>query len=100
MSFYSFFYKGGLGGWVRPLIENSINFLFLLNPSLSLYDLQHKKQSKFKSKLKTYKNQNVKSKMKPSVIVSLPKIYVDMALTGHYSKISVPKHRIRYQKYD
>ena len=24
--FYYFFYKGGMGGWVKSLIENSINF--------------------------------------------------------------------------
>ena len=29
------------------------------------------------------------------VKVSMPKIYVNMAFTGHYSKISVPRKRIR-----
>ena len=32
------------------------------------------------------------------VKVSLPKIYVDMAFTGHYSRISVPRKRIRWGK--
>ena len=27
--------------------------------------------------------------------VSLPRIYVDMAMTGHYSRVSVPLSRIR-----
>ena len=29
------------------------------------------------------------------VAVSLPRIYVDMAMTGHYSRVSVPLSRIR-----
>ena len=29
------------------------------------------------------------------VEVSIPKIFVDMAFTGHYSKISVPRNRVR-----
>ena len=36
MSFYYFFLLRGVGGWVRSLIENSINFfIFFLNPSLN-----------------------------------------------------------------
>ena len=29
------------------------------------------------------------------VEVSIPKIFVDMAFTGHYSRISVPRNRVR-----
>ena len=29
------------------------------------------------------------------VEVSIPKIFVDMAFTGHYSRISVPRSRVR-----
>ena len=68
---------------------------FQKSEAVSLYDLEPKKKSKFKNKLKSYQDRNVKSTVTPAVVVSLPKIYVDMALTGHYSKISVPKHRIR-----
>ena len=32
--FYYFFYKGGMGGWVKSLIENSINFLIEVDITL------------------------------------------------------------------
>ena len=37
MSFYYFFLLRGVGGWVKSLIEKSINFFMFLNPSLSKY---------------------------------------------------------------
>ena len=50
---------------------------------------------------KKYRRRNWEKKprkpvnLKDSTVVSIPKIYVDMAFTGHYSKISVPMSRIR-----
>ena len=55
-----------------------------------------RKVSSFKQKLRQIHTLSRQLSPKNSVIVSIPKIYVDMALTGHYSKISVPKRRIRY----
>ena len=59
-----------------------------------------KKPSAFKQKSKKYRSKWGKKPRKPvnlkdSTVVSIPKIYVDMAFTGHYSKISVPMSRIR-----
>ena len=52
-------------------------------------------------KPKKYRRRNWEKKprkpvnLNDSTVVSIPKIYVDMAFTGHYSKISVPMSRIR-----
>ena len=54
-----------------------------------------RKISGFKEKLRRLPTRSRPLSPKETVIVSIPKIYVDMALTGHYSKISVPKRRIR-----
>ena len=58
---------------------------------------RRRKVSGFKEKLRRHQTHSRPLSSKDSVIVSMPKIYVDMALTGHYSKISVPKRRIRYE---
>ena len=64
-------------------------------------DATFRKSSKFKLKPKKYRSKwGIKKPRKPvnlkdSTVVSIPKIYVDMAFTGHYSKISVPMSRIR-----
>ena len=64
-------------------------------------DATYRKPSKIKQKPKRYRSKSWGNKprkpvnLKDSTIVSIPKIYVDMAFTGHYSKISVPLSRIR-----
>lgn len=64
-------------------------------------DATFRKSSKFKQKPKKYRSHWGSKKprkplnLKDSTVVSIPKIYVDMAFTGHYSKISVPMSRIR-----
>ena len=37
----------------------------------------------------------IRPRRKAVVEVSIPKIFVDMAFTGHYSRISVPRSRVR-----
>ena len=32
------------------------------------------------------------------VLVSIPKIFADMAFTGHFGKITIPRNKIRYEK--